>query len=68
MPKTTISIQVGNKKKFKKIRTKFRAGPRKSMSAHLLSNDQLMNIITDPNQKRYAPNAKQVLSLRGVKT
>ena len=66
MPKTTVSIQVGDKKKFKKIRTKFRVGPRGSESAHSSSNEQLIAMSTNPKQDRYSVKAKQVLRLRGI--
>lgn len=66
MPKTTVTIKVGDRNVMKPVQPKFRIGPRKSGSAHLMSNDDLLQIITDPNQTRYAPKAKQVLKLRGV--
>lgn len=46
---------------------KFRIGIRSGgKSAHVMSNNELMDVVTNPNMKRDHSSAEAVLRLRGV--
>jgi len=49
------------------IRAKFRIGNAKGgIGAHSMTNEALLNLLTDDNKKKYRNNAKRVLAARGL--
>lgn len=66
MPKTRKRTKIDNRIIVTKIPAKHRIGTRKSgTSANLMSNEALMDVITDPNKSKWAKIAYDVLRNRG---
>jgi len=66
MPKNRKRTKVDNRIVVTKIPAKHRIGTRKSgISANLMSNDALMDVITDPNKSKWYHIAQNILANRG---
>ena len=66
MPKGKTAI--GNTRKMRSVRTKFKLGNRKStVSALSLSTDELLDKFETPSYKKDRKNIGRVLVMRGIK-
>jgi len=66
MPKNRKKVKVDNRIVTIKIPAKNRIGTRKGgISANLMSNESLMDVITDPNKSKWYHIARTVLLNRG---